>query len=165
MKYMITHVCHPFSPVWDSESRVLILGSFPSVRSREEGFYYGHPRNRFWPMLERIYGVTLDSIEARKSFLLEHRIALWDSIAECDIEGSGDSTIRNVRANDIAALVSASSVRRILANGTSACNVYMKYVYPDTGLGAVRLPSTSPANAAWRLEDLIRVWSCQLPPV
>lgn len=147
---------HAFPPVWNEKSRILILGSFPSVKSREEGFFYGHPRNRFWNVLS----VVLDcekptTIEEKKQMLLTHGIALWDVIASCEIRGSSDSSIRNVVANDFSELLENSQVRVIFTNGQTAGKLYQKYVEKKTGLAAIHLPSTSPANAAWSLERLV----------
>lgn len=149
---------HPFPPVYDRDSRILILGSFPSVKSREEGFYYANPRNRFWKMIECIFSVKLSSAGEKKTFLLRHHIALWDSIAQCRLHASSDSTITDVVVNDIPSLIKETGIGMIIANGSKAFDVYMKYIYPETGLKAVRLPSTSPANAAWTLEKLAEVW-------
>lgn len=151
-----THEEHTFGPVYDQNSRVLILGSFPSVKSREQGFYYGHPQNRFWKMLAAIYKEEIpNSIDEKKKFLLKHGIALWDVIESCDIEGSSDSSIRNVVVNDIARILMEAPIKVVLTNGKKAQELYRKYVkHPE----AVCLPSTSPANAACKLEKLIEEW-------
>lgn len=146
---------HEFPPVWDEQSRILILGSFPSVKSREEGFFYGHPQNRFWKVLSAVLSCPKpDSIEEKKEMLLAHRIALWDVIAVCEIKGSSDSSIRNVIANDFTELLQQSQIAAIFTNGQTAGRLYHKYVEPVTGIAADTLPSTSPANAAWSLERL-----------
>ncbi len=156
-------IVHPFPPVFDSESRVLVLGSFPSVKSREEGFYYGHERNRFWRVLESVFECShLDTVERKKTFLLEHHIAIWDSIASCRIVGSSDSSIADVVANDVKGLVDNSRVNVILANGNKAWEVYMKYIFESVGIPAIKLPSTSPANASWSLERLVEEWKTYL---
>ena len=146
---------HPVQPVWDSGSRILILGSFPSVRSREEGFYYGHPRNRFWPLMEAMFSEKLISIDDKVSFLHRRHIALSDVILSCDIEGSADASISNAVPNDIRKMLDGSQIHAIYANGAKAAELYARLI----GIGtAVRLPSTSPANAAWPLERLLDEW-------
>lgn len=154
------HVDHPFEAVWDSESEILILGSLPSVKSREEMFYYGHPRNRFWPVMAELFkeNVPVD-IEEKKNFLLKNHIALWDVIASCDICGSSDSSIRNVVPNDIERIVKNSKINRIFTNGATADRLYKKYMLNEIGIEAVRLPSTSPANAAKSVAELVKDWS------
>ncbi|MBQ1324847.1 MAG: DNA-deoxyinosine glycosylase [Solobacterium sp.] len=141
---------HPFPPLWDEESRVLILGSFPSVMSRKNAFYYAHPQNRFWKLMSLIYE---EEIIDRAAFCHQHHIALWDVIESCTITGSSDSSIRDVKVNDIAELLSKSRIRQVFTTGSTAWNLYRKYVTAD--IDAVRLPSTSPANAAMKLEDLL----------
>lgn len=141
---------HPFPPLWDEESRVLILGSFPSVMSRKNAFYYTHPQNRFWKLMSLIYE---EEIIDRVAFCHQHHIALWDVIESCTITGSSDSSIRDVKVNDIAELLSKSRIRQVFTTGSTAWNLYRKYVTAD--IDAVRLPSTSPANAAMKLEDLL----------
>lgn len=153
------HITHDFAPVFDENSRILILGSLPSVKSREEGFYYGHPRNRFWKVLAEITGEELPrSIEEKKILLLRHGIAVWDVIASCDIIGSSDSSIKNVEPVDIKRIMENSRIQRIFANGRTAGKLYRKYLLPVTGVDAVELPSTSPANAAWSFERLSEEW-------
>ena len=150
---------HPIAPVWDETSRILILGSFPSVKSREANFFYGHPQNRFWKLLAAVTDhAPLENVEEKKQFLLEHQIALWDVIASCDIIGSSDSSIKNVVANDIGRVLSEASIRQIFVNGQTAFKLYKKYVLPETGVMPVCLPSTSPANAAWNMERLTEAW-------
>ncbi|MBP3702567.1 MAG: DNA-deoxyinosine glycosylase [Lachnospiraceae bacterium] len=154
---------HTFEPVWNENSTVLILGSFPSVKSREEGFYYGHPRNRFWKVLAAVKGEDEPtSIDGKKEFLLRNRIAVWDVIASCEIKGSSDSSIRNVIVNDFSEILEKSKVSRIFANGKTAQRLYKKYVLPDTGMPITALPSTSPANAAFSLEKLIDCYRREL---
>lgn len=152
---------HIFDPVYDGNSRILILGSLPSVKSRENNFYYGHPQNRFWRVLTEVFGddnEAILSIEQKKCFLHENHIALWDVIARCDIAGSSDSSIRNVVPNDINLILDKAPIEAIYVNGGKAYELYMKYCYPACGREAVKLPSTSPANAAWSLDRLIQVW-------
>ena len=153
-------VGHGFGPVYDARSRILILGSFPSVKSREQGFYYGHPRNRFWPVLAAVLGETEvpETVEARRDFSLRHGIALWDVIESCEIHGSSDSSIRNVEPTALQRIFDAADVRAVFVNGVTAAKYYDKYQRPATGRPAVRLPSTSPANAAWSLERLVETW-------
>ena len=153
-------VTHPIPPLFDASSRILILGSFPSVKSREGLFFYHHPQNRFWKVLAGVLEEPVPgSIEEKKIFLLKHRIALWDVIASCTIEGSSDSTIKNVVPNDLSGILSAADISRIFCNGGASFQYYKKYQEPRTGRAAVRLPSTSPDNAAWSLDRLIRAWS------
>lgn len=154
-------IIHPIPPLYDENSVILILGSFPSVRSREEGFFYGHPQNRFWKVTSAVYGEdTPNTVEEKKSFLLRNHIALWDVIGSCDIEGSSDSSIRNVRANDLSKILEYADIRSIYVNGQTAYKYYRKYSEKETGKAAICLPSTSPANAAWSLERLKNAWSC-----
>ncbi|MCR4563147.1 MAG: DNA-deoxyinosine glycosylase [Clostridiales bacterium] len=152
-------IIHPIPPVYDKNSRVLILGSFPSVKSREYGFFYGHPQNRFWRVAAEVCGEKVpESIEEKKAFLLKNNIAVWDVIHSCDITGSADSSIRNAVANDINQILNESKVERIFTNGKKADELYKKYLENSTGIKAVCLPSTSPANAAWSIEKLTEKW-------
>lgn len=154
---------HDFGPVWNEESRILILGSFPSVKSREQGFYYGHPQNRFWRLLASLLREGQpQSIEEKKQFLLQHKIAVWDVIESCEIVGSSDSSIRNVEVNDFSDILEKSQIRHIFANGNKAFELYERYAKPQTEREAKRLPSTSPANAAYSLEKLMEKWTCIL---
>lgn len=150
---------HTFEPVYDGNSRILILGTFPSVKSREQNFFYGHPQNRFWKLLAALLEepVPID-IEEKKSMLLRNHIAVWDVIASCDIIGSSDSSIRNVVPADLNRIVNHAPIRKIYANGGKAYELYRKYGQQMTGMEAVKLPSTSPANAAWQMERLLEVW-------
>lgn len=152
-------VLHEIAPVYNEDSKILILGSFPSVKSRESGFFYGHPQNRFWKVLAGILEVPVPvAIEEKKEMLLEHCIAVWDVIASCRITGSSDSSIKDVVPNDFEKILSTAKIERICANGATAWKLYEKYVKQSTGMDAVKLPSTSPANAAWSLERLIECW-------
>ncbi|MBR6619364.1 MAG: DNA-deoxyinosine glycosylase [Clostridia bacterium] len=152
-------IVHPFDPVFDGNSKVLILGSFPSVKSRENEFYYGHERNRFWRVISALYSEHLpETVEQKKSLLLRHNIALWDTAASCTVHASSDSSIRNVAANDIKSLLDKTNIARIYANGKTAAQLYNKLVLPSTAVEIVVLPSTSPANAAFTLEKLIECW-------
>lgn len=150
---------HPIEPVYDKNSRILILGSFPSVKSREAGFFYGHPQNRFWKVLSSIYGCEVPvTIEEKKTFLHENHIAVWDVIRSCDIEGSSDSSIKNVVVNDLGRILNCADIRQIYVNGKKAQQLYQKYIFPEIKREAVCLPSTSPANAGWSLEKLTAEW-------
>lgn len=154
------HLTHTFDPVFDKDSKVLILGSFPSVKSRENNFYYGHPQNRFWKVLAQVFEVEVpQTIEEKKRFLLEHYIAVWDVIESCTIIGSSDSSIKDVVVNDFSRVLENSSIETIYVNGGKAYELYHKYAEKQTGMQAIKLPSTSPANAAWSLERLCEVWS------
>lgn len=152
---------HPIKPIFDENSKILILGSFPSVKSREEGFFYGHPQNRFWKVTSSVFeDDTPHTIEEKKSFLLRNRIAVWDVIGSCDIEGSSDSSIKNVIANDLSVILDKADIRQIYINGQTAYKYYRKYSEKVIGRSAICLPSTSPANAAWSVERLTEAWSC-----
>lgn len=158
-----THVTHTFGPVYDEASRVLILGSFPSVKSRENQFYYGHPQNRFWKMLAEIAGEEVPgTIEEKKIFLLNRRIAVWDVIESCEIEGSSDSSIRNVVANDMDIILQQAPIEKILCNGGKAYELFLKYCAAPGYPPVKKMPSTSPANAAWRLDKLVEAWNEEL---
>ncbi len=152
-------IVHPIPPLFDENSKTLILGSFPSVKSREAAFFYGHPQNRFWTVLAMIYAVKKpETVEEKKKLVLENNLALWDVIASCEIVGSSDSSISDVTANDLSVIINNSKVERIFVNGKTAEKYYNKYTYPKTGIKAVCLPSTSPANAAWKIERLVEEW-------
>lgn len=157
---MLTHIVHPIPPFYDASSRILVLGSFPSVKSRESGFFYGHPQNRFWKLMALLFQepAVPKSVEEKAALLKKHHIAAWDSIHACDIEGSSDSSIRNVEPNDFREILAAADIRQIFANGRKSHEIYTKYCLPLTGREAVCLPSTSPANAAWSLERLAGAW-------
>ena len=151
---------HPFEPIYDANSNVLILGTFPSVKSREHHFYYGHPQNRFWKVISTLTHTKLpQNIEAKKAMLLAHGIAIWDVIQSCDIVGSSDSSITNVIPMDFSRILAQSQVKRIFANGATAAKLYQKYCEQSTGIPIIKLPSTSPANAAFSLEKLLNEWS------
>lgn len=153
------HLTHPIEPVYDRNSRILILGSFPSAKSREIGFFYGHPQNRFWKLLSALYEEELPrSVEEKKAFLLRRGIALWDVIGSCEIEGSSDASIKNVIPNDIRVILDAAQIQVIYTAGKTAKKVYDKYALPKTQREAICLPSTSPANAAYDLERLLAEW-------
>lgn len=154
-----THVIHTFEPVCNSESYLLILGSFPSVKSRENQFYYGHPQNRFWKVAAGIFGEKIPvTIEEKRTFLLRNHLAVWDVIASCDIIGSSDSSIKNVKANDMDVILKQADIRAIFANGDKAYRLFLKYCKREGQPGVYKLPSTSPANAAWKVDQLIQTW-------
>ena len=154
------HVVHGFAPVYDARSRVLVLGTLPSVKSREENFYYGHPRNRFWKVLACVFDAPEPRcIEEKQALLLQNGVALWDVVRECDIRRSADSTIRNAAANDIRPILEGAQIRAVYTNGSRAHALYRKLILPVTGQEDLPLPSTSPANAACSLEDLVKAWS------
>ena len=156
-------VKHTFEPVWNRQSEILILGTFPSVKSRENHFYYGHPQNRFWKLIAGIFQEPVpDTTEEKKELILRHRLALWDVIDECDIAGSADSSIRNVVASDIAGLLTRSGIHTIIANGARAYELNQKQQLTQSGIQAYKLPSTSPANAAWSFQRLQEAWSAVL---
>ena len=153
-------VAHPIPPVWDESSEILILGSFPSVKSRETGFYYGHPQNRFWRVLSSVLKAPEPvGTDEKKAMLLKYHIALWDVAASCVVTVSSDSSIKDARPNDIKPILEGSRVKKICVNGKTAERLYLKYILPYSGLKPELLPSTSPANASWSLERLIAVWS------
>ena len=148
---------HPIPPLYDGISRILILGSFPSVKSREAMFFYGHPQNRFWPVLARVYGAEPPKTIAEKTaLLLEHRLALWDVLQRCEIIGASDASIKNPIANDIPALIARSRITRVLCTGATSARLYTRLVLPQTNIPCEILPSPSAANARMRLEDLAR---------
>ncbi|MCQ2458395.1 MAG: DNA-deoxyinosine glycosylase [Clostridia bacterium] len=153
-------ISHPIPPVFDERSEILILGSFPSVKSREYGFFYGHPSNRFWKVLKEVLAWSAEPVdtEEKKKLLLESHVALWDVIASCDVTGSSDASIRNAVPNDLLPILKAGRIRTIFCNGSTAYSLYMKTIYPSLGILPVRLPSTSPANASFRLEELTNEW-------
>lgn len=152
-------ITHPIPPFYDEQSKVLVLGSFPSVKSREQMFFYGHPQNRFWRVLAEVFQEKKpETIEEKKQLLQKHHIALWDVIASCEIVGSSDSSIRNAEPNDIGRILANAPIETILVNGKTAEKYYKKYILEKTKREAVCMPSTSPANAAWTLEKLVEVW-------
>lgn len=153
------HLTHTFDPVFDKDSKVLILGSFPSVKSRENNFYYGHPQNRFWKVLAQIFEEGIpQTIGEKKAFLLKHNIPVWEVIESCTIIGSSDSSIKDVVVNDFSKVLENSAIETIYVNGGKAYELYHRYAEKQTGIQAIKLPSTSPANAAWSLERLCKDW-------
>lgn len=152
-------IIHPILPVFDKNSKVLILGSFPSVKSREQGFFYGHPQNRFWKVLSGVFNDTLPiTIEQKRDFLLKHGVAVWDVIRSCEISGSADNTIKNVVVNDLESILNLTKVSKIFVNGKTAEKYYKTLLEKKLGISARVLPSTSPANAVWSLQKLIEAW-------
>lgn len=156
-------ITHPIKPVYDKNSKILILGSFPSVKSREEGFFYGNPQNRFWRVLAELFSSkTPVTTDEKKEFLLKNGIALFDVIKSCDIVGSADSSIKNAVPNDFSDILKNSNIDRIFTNGNLAHTLYNKYVFYKTGIKDIKLPSTSPANAAFSLDRLVKEWKIVL---
>ena len=152
-------VIHNIPPVFDKNSEILILGSFPSVKSREAEFFYGHKQNRFWKVTSAVFGCNVpETIDEKKKFLLENRIALWDVIARCEITGSSDVAIKNAVDNNLDVILGTAEIKNIFVNGKTAEKYYNKYLLEKTKINAVCLPSTSPANAAYSVEKLIEKW-------
>ena len=150
---------HTFEPVFNENSRILILGSFPSVKSREEGFYYGHPRNRFWKVLAEILDEPMpETVTDKQNMLLNHKIALWDVCSSCEITGSADSSIREVIPNDLSIILERARIEQIFTNGKTADDLYRRIQQNIFNIPAICLPSTSPANAAWSIQMLISEW-------
>lgn len=151
---------HPFPPLYDKNSKMLILGSFPSVKSREQMFFYGHKQNRFWKVVSSVFDSPIpETIEEKKAFLLGNNIALWDVIASCEITGSSDSSIKNAVANDLSEILENANIKQIFVNGKTAEKYYNKYTKNAVNREVICLPSTSPANAAWSVEKLIQSWN------
>ncbi len=158
-----THIVHPFAPLYDSQSKILILGSLPSVKSREQRFFYGHPQNRYWRLMAAIFNETVpQTIEEKKALALNHHIAMWDVIYSCVIIGSGDSSIKNVVPTDLSKIIRDCDIRQVFCNGKTSGMVYHKYQEPLLGISATVLPSTSPANAAWSFERLLEAWKSEI---
>lgn len=149
---MLKKIVHPFEPIYDKNSKILFVGSIASSKSRELGFPYASPQNRFWKILEIIFN---EKINDHKTFLLKHNIALWDSIKSCDILGSSDASIRNIEVNEIWKITNKCKIKAVFTNGRKAFEVYQKYIYPKTKIPAIYLPSTSPAHASKRIENLV----------
>ncbi len=157
------HIVHPFPPLYDEHSEILILGSLPSVKSREQMFFYGHPQNRFWKVIAAVTGEEVPTtIEEKKALLHRNHIALWDTIYSCDIIGSSDSSIRNVVPTDLSPIIEHSHIKKIFCNGNTSAKYYKKYQQNLLGTESITLPSTSPANAAFSLEKLINIWGSWL---
>ena len=157
---------HPLKPIYDKASTILILGSFPSVKTREYGFFYGHPANRFWPLMAALFQESLSTrIEDRRDFLLRHRIALYDTILQCDIAGSRDASIQNIIPTDLTEIFRAAHIRQVYCNGTTAYRYYQQYHAALSGIEGIRLPSTSPANARYSMAALLDEWEAILIPI
>lgn len=153
-------VAHPIPPLYNEASKVLVLGSFPSVKSREAQFFYHHPQNRFWRVISTVFSEPLPvTLEEKRDMLLRNSIAVWDVIASCEIVGSADSSIKNVIVNDLSEILNTAKLNRIISNGGTAYKLYMKHIFPKTGIGALGLPSTSPANASCSMDCLVKEWS------
>ena len=157
------HVIHPFEPIYSRTSRILILGSLPSVKSREQNFFYGHPQNRFWKVISGLMNEPVPAdVEEKRKLLLKYDIAIWDVIQSCDIKGSSDSSIKNVTPTDLASIVEQSRITKIFCNGKTSGKLYEKYQSKRVGIDAIVLPSTSSANAAYSLERLMDAWSVMI---
>lgn len=157
----MSRVEHPIPPLYNRESIVLILGSFPSVKSREAEFFYHHPQNRFWRVISTLFDEPLPHrIDEKRSLLFKHHIAVWDVIQSCEITGSADSSIRAVIPNDLRLILNAAKIKQIFTNGNTATSLYKKYLLPVTGKESIGLPSTSPANAGCSMDRLLEAWSC-----
>ncbi|MCM1363813.1 MAG: DNA-deoxyinosine glycosylase [Faecalibacterium sp.] len=153
-------IVHPIPPLYHENSDTLILGSFPSIKSREGEFFYHHPQNRFWKVIAAVTDSSVPvTIEEKRELILNNDLALWDSIGQCEIVGSQDSSIRNVKPNDIGKILKETKITRIFCNGATSYQYYQKLIYPNTSIEAVKLPSTSPANAMWSIERLINAWT------
>lgn len=156
----IEQVTHNFEPIFNEQSRILMLGTMPSPKSREVGFYYGHPRNRFWKVVSDVCGEELPQTkEGKIAFAIRNKIAVWDVLAGCDIRGADDSSIRNPVPNDMDVVLKGADIRAIFTTGTKAAQLYKKYCYPKTGIEAIGLPSTSPANCRMSYEELYRAYA------
>ena len=164
-----SRIDHPFAPVYDSKSRVLVLGTMPSPRSRTAGFYYMHGQNRFWPVIASLAGEALGyandagskAVDERRALVLRHGIALWDVLASCDIRGAADTSIKNPVPNDFSTLLASSHIDRIYCTGQTAYKLYTKLCEEATHIRAVCLPSTSSANRGrWSLDALIEAYRC-----
>ena len=159
-KQTTMRVRHEFGPFYDKDSKVLILGSIPSPKSREQGFYYGHPQNRFWKVLADVLGEEMpETVEQRKEMLARHHIALWDVLDSCEIKGASDTSIKDPVANDMNVILSEAGIRAIFTTGAKADELYKKMCYPICGVSSIRLPSTSPANCGYKYENLKEAYS------
>lgn len=157
----MSRIEHPFPPLYNEDSKILILGSFPSVKSREGEFFYHHPQNRFWKVISSIFEEALPiTIEQKRELLIKNNIAAWDVIQSCEITGSADSSIKEVIPNDLSKILETAKIRQIYTNGNTATQLYKRYIFPITGIESIGLPSTSPANAGYNMERLLEAWSC-----
>ncbi len=153
------HIVHPFGPLYDERSKILILGSLPSVKSREQNFFYGHPQNRYWPLMASLLGEPAPkTLAEKKALVLAHGVAMWDSVYSCDIKGSGDQSIKNAVPTDLRPVLEGSMIRAVFCNGAASYKYYCRFQEKELGIKAVQLPSTSPANAAWSMEKLRDEW-------
>ena len=152
-------IVHPLEPIWSQSSKILFLGTMPSPKSRDEAFYYAHPRNRFWPVLSILLGHEVNDKEDKTKLLLSNNIAVWDVLKSCEISGAADSSIKNPVPNDIKYLIDNSEIENIFTTGSTAYNLYNKLCADSTGIRAVKLPSTSPANAKMSLDELVKSYS------
>lgn len=156
---------HNIPPLFDEESRILVLGSFPSIKSREAAFFYGHPQNRYWKVMPYLLGEPLpETIPEKAAMMHRHHIAMWDTIGSCTITGSSDSSITDVVPNDLSVILKAAHIEAIFTNGAKSTDLYKKFIYPTTGIPSVKVPSTSPANAAFSLDRLRNIWGEALAP-
>ena len=156
---------HPFPPLYDARSRVLILGSFPSIASREAAFFYGHPQNRFWRVLAALFGEAVpQTIDEKRALVLRNRLALWDVVASCEIAGSSDASITRVVPNDLRPILRGADIRAVFCNGGASYQWYNRLLRDELGRGAALLPSTSPANARWTPERLTKAWGEAILP-
>ena len=161
MEKDLSHVtAHPFPPLFDEHSRTLILGSFPSVKSRESLFFYGHPRNRFWTVIASVFEEKVpETVSEKKQLILRRHLALWDSVAFCEVTGSADASLHCIIPNDLRVILDAAPIERIYCNGRKSFEIYARLIEPMTDRKAECLPSTSPANAQWKPERLTAAWS------
>lgn len=156
-------ITHPFNPIYNNKSKILILGSFPSIKSREINFYYGHPQNRFWKILGNIFNEKISNItEDKINFLLSHNIAIWDTIKSCEIKASSDSHIKNATVNDINIIISNSNIKAIFCNGNVSYKIFLKYYKDKVNIPIICLPSSSPANARYSLDNLTNIWKNEI---
>ena len=149
-------VKHELAPIYDEQSSLLILGTMPSPKSREVGFYYGHPQNRFWKIMNELYGESVQTIDEKVEFLHRHQIALWDVLASCEIKGADDASIKQPVVNDLSQLLKTTKIKTIFTTGKKASQLYAKYLEPQTKIKAIELPSTSAANCRfYTYEDIL----------
>lgn len=154
---------HPFKPIYSKDSKILILGSFPSVKSRQQNFYYAHPQNRFWKLIAKIYKANIpNNIEEKKKLILNNNLAIWDVIKSCEIEGSADSSIQNIEVSDINELINKTDITKVVFNGNKAAESYFKYNKRIENIEYITLPSISPANAQYSFERLYNIWKKEI---
>ena len=156
---------HNIPPLYDADSKILVLGSFPSIKSREAQFFYGHPQNRYWKVMPTLLGEPWpETVEEKAAMMYRHHIAMWDVIGSCSIAGSADTSIKDVVPNDLSVILQTAEIRAIFTNGAKSTDLYRKHLYPVTGVPSIKVPSTSPANAAFSLERLCTEWGKALEP-